>query len=737
MASPGSGEDRDVYPTKDALEAPRTRKSRRYGFACSRCKARKVRCSGDQPVCQNCQRFGDSCHWPSQSSTQSQLRDANSRIRDLEASIRDSMASSQRQEEGVQSANTAPTTSERRCPMMSNSGPTPSASPEDARTNSSLWFQVGIGQDGSLTYNGPTSRFHAGTLNEGVGNERQDSDQDILAAQYSVIDSVWMPLIFSQPVMRGAGVSREIGMALLDIYWTWLHPLHNCVYKPLMIMDLAFGGPYCSDFLLMCIFGLVGRHLSKHHPNFPDIGNGNEFLSRAKELLLQELSASKPSIPTIQGLLILGGRQSAMGNSSEGWLYTGMAIRMMEDIGLHLDITSLAKIERWTAAEKETRKRLYNSAYIWDKTLSLALGRSPSLTRAPYATDEILDKFDDEPPWRPVHAFEVVEPFPPSPIMNSSTFCAFCRIHEITTDMMLLFATPPGHDEFISKVGALDSRFQRWYDELSVVVLKISNPDSMAQSPPPHIVSLNLLYHTLRILIRRPFFASSDLLQRDHYLSDCEIHLRQIFAIHSLYSRTFPHRLMTYQVSYCIFIAASTEVQELSIASTKVRREEAAMRLAAAVKLLQNEAMHTPGIGRSLDTIRRLMCMGAKPGGNSERMESLNSSRVINTRQISQMSSGHDSESRVTQSGQDTQGLPSGNENLTPVTPRFPSENNTANTDTFSSLINTTTGFDMTDDFWPAWMDTGAGFHPEVMSWGWIENSQRAQGPAFGDQNWM
>lgn len=237
--------------------------------------------------------------------------------------------------------------------------------------------------------------------------------------------------------------------------------------------------------------------------------------------------------------------------------------------------------------------------------------------------------------------------------------------------------------------------------------------------------------------MRRPFFASSDLLQRDHYLSECNIHLRQIFAIHSLYSRTFPHRLMTYQVSYCIFIAASTEVQELSIASTKVRREEAAKRLGAAVKVLQNEAKHTPGIGRSLDTIRRLMCMGTKPGGSSERMEGLNSSRGTNSSQMPQLSSRRDSESQVTQSGRDTQELPSGNGHLTPVRLRFPSENNTPNIDTFSSLINTTTGFDITDDFGSAWMDTGAGFHPEVMSWGWIENSQRTQGHAFGDQNWM
>ena len=47
-------------------------------------------------------------------------------------------------------------------------------------------------------------------------------------------------------------------------------------------------------------------------------------MRKAKQLLLLEIEQPKPQIPTIQGLLILGGRQCAIGKSSEGWLYTGM-----------------------------------------------------------------------------------------------------------------------------------------------------------------------------------------------------------------------------------------------------------------------------------------------------------------------------------------------------------------------------------------------------------------------------
>lgn len=360
---------------------------------------------------------------------------------------------------------------------------------------SSLWFQVGIGEGGGVTYNGPTSRFHAVSLEENQLEDepaREGPDPghvETLRSQYALMDSVWLPLIAAKPFMGSTGVDTNAGMALLDIYWTWLHPLHNCVYRPSLVMDLALGGPYCSDFLLMCIFGLAARHLPEQNLGVHGVDRGDQFIARAKELLLEEMCKPTPSIPTIQGLLILSGRQCATGRSSEGWLYTGMAIRMMQDTGLHLDTTRLARLERWTPAETETRKRLYNSAYIWDKTLSLALGRPPTLTRAPWPNKEILDKFDDERLWRPVHASEVLETFSPSPAWNTSTFCAFCSLHEITTSVMMLFSNTKRTESFPLQIEDLDSQFRQWYESIHPT-LRIEDAASLGQSPPPHIVSL-------------------------------------------------------------------------------------------------------------------------------------------------------------------------------------------------------------------------------------------------------
>lgn len=72
------------------------------------------------------------------------------------------------------------------------------------------------------------------------------------------------------------------------------------------------------------IFAHACRHVKDDDPKFAAFERGKHFMHEAKQLLLLEMEEVKPKIPTIQGLLILGGRQCAIGKSSEGWLYTGM-----------------------------------------------------------------------------------------------------------------------------------------------------------------------------------------------------------------------------------------------------------------------------------------------------------------------------------------------------------------------------------------------------------------------------
>ena len=62
---------------------------------------------------------------------------------------------------------------------------------------------------------------------------------------------------------------------------------------------------------------------------------------------------------------------------------------MMTDIGLHLDYHRISKYEDVTPIELEARKRLGISAFLWDKLLSLTLGRPPTLPKLWISVEDI------------------------------------------------------------------------------------------------------------------------------------------------------------------------------------------------------------------------------------------------------------------------------------------------------------------------------------------------------------
>jgi hypothetical protein len=97
---------------------------------------------------------------------------------------------------------------------------------------------------------------------------------------------------------------------------------------------MASGGPYFTRLLLNAIFFSVAKF--SHRPEvYDDILDqktaGRRFLRRVKELLGEALDQS--SIPTIQAMLLLSSSLFALGQQSAAWLYNGIALQMLFDLG--------------------------------------------------------------------------------------------------------------------------------------------------------------------------------------------------------------------------------------------------------------------------------------------------------------------------------------------------------------------------------------------------------------------
>lgn len=106
--------------------------------------------------------------------------------------------------------------------------------------------------------------------------------------------------------------------------------------------------------------------------------------------LIQE---GQSTIPTIQTLLLLSAQESSRGNQTLAWLYSGMAFRLVEDMGINIDSQKFSGSVPLSDMDIEIRRRLFWSCYFYDKVISLYFGRSPSIRHTSVSPPQVMSKY--------------------------------------------------------------------------------------------------------------------------------------------------------------------------------------------------------------------------------------------------------------------------------------------------------------------------------------------------------
>jgi hypothetical protein len=134
-----------------------------------------------------------------------------------------------------------------------------------------------------------------------------------------------------------------------------------------------------------------------------------------------------------------------------------------------------------------------------------------------------VDDYTENDPWEPFYGSgtrrEATDrtSYPPQKGHMVSCFTALCKLSTILSTIMFEIygssfeqdshtSIPPREKHSSKNVSfiKISSAIQRWWVELPEVIrLNVKNLPNI--SPPLHIVSLNLLYHTTLILLHRPF----------------------------------------------------------------------------------------------------------------------------------------------------------------------------------------------------------------------------------------
>lgn len=156
-------------------------------------------------------------------------------------------------------------------------------------------------------------------------------------------------------------------------------------------------GPYYSHTLMNAMLSHSARWCKKNpeiRAQLQQYDDGELFSRQARTLLFEEVKSGQVKIPTVQTLLLLSAQECSYGNRTQAWLYSGMAFRLIEDMGICIDGQKYAGSVSLSDEDIEIRNRLFWSCYFWDKIISLYLGRSPTLQHSNVSPPQIMSKVD-------------------------------------------------------------------------------------------------------------------------------------------------------------------------------------------------------------------------------------------------------------------------------------------------------------------------------------------------------
>lgn len=275
-------------------------------------------------------------------------------------------------------------------PLSTRDSPLQQVPSPDHDVDLSVQFHgLQLEENGPIAFHGLTSFFQLPSCNANLflfSRQSRIMDSD---SRERLIKCAWRESNFEQ--YRQV---KEPFKYLLASYWCWTQPLFNFIYRPAFTRDFP-SGPYFSTALYNAVLshsvGQCKEDALLREQLYPYQG-GTQFLNAAISEALEDLGKGEASIPLVQTLLLLSVQHCDQGNTTQAWLYSGMAFRLVEDMGICVDGRNYACATKLSEEDIEIRSRLFWSCYLWEKILCLYLGRAPSIRKSPSSPPQIMCK---------------------------------------------------------------------------------------------------------------------------------------------------------------------------------------------------------------------------------------------------------------------------------------------------------------------------------------------------------
>ncbi|KAM5359887.1 hypothetical protein ACJZ2D_014142 [Fusarium nematophilum] len=576
---------------------PRSR--RRAVEACSFCRRRKIKCDGQRPTCVNCQTYGQDCVYEpvaevaKEAGRERHLRRRRNTSNDTGAGVR-------RRTRSARDKTAGSSVAEGNVPATEGSLSSIGDGDMDKGALETGVARVLVSANGVSSYHGRTSALF----------EDNTQERTIVAEQYPRMPDNWVErglvaeaarqrqmeeLNFRQGKLDFDGVDPDLGMHLLSLHWNRQHHSFLITYRPAFMRDMACNGPYFSKLLLNAIY--FGA--SKFSPRLEVRKDPNDVRTagwRYRERALLQMTNS---------LFALGDERSA------AWLYSGLAFRMLTDLGIHVDLTST---QRFSDEDLEIRRRVFWGAFVVDKIQSLYQGRPVSLEDTDALVPiKFLDTYEELEHWQPFAYSSPTSSFLGSPAYSVSTFTCLCKLSITMSDILSCIYTERSSNqsagELASMLDSLQVKLDKWYGSLPGHLQFDPTKSGDSAVPPPHVFSLHAMYNVLVILLHRPFVADGHLYSTSRSISvdslmKCASAASSISSLLRAYHRAFSVRRAPYLISYATYVAATIHSR---IAARRGRDSTAHANLATCLAVFKENQETNSAVRKAAIVVERLM----------------------------------------------------------------------------------------------------------------------------------
>lgn len=403
-------------------------------LTCRKCRSRKIRCDGGSPACGICLAYGDECHYDKPPSL-SQMAAMEAIISDLKCKNEELKSSIDR--------------------LKGNQSIEKSVGQELNNFSEQLFLQ-------------DLSREHK------MINGNQPIIKEVLETSSS---SSWKSFVLESCAMH-LQLSTETVKHLFDTHWTWVHATFMFIPKLAFFQDAVGGGEHFSPLLLNTIC-LHSTRFTEHHLR-------NQLHLRTKMMVGQDLQ-NTPTIAYLQALLQLSAHEFGRGFVSLAWMYSGMAYRL----GIELGIADEVKCDQLDFSELRRikfRQQISWSCYLWDKIMSLYLGRMPTQLDLP-SYDPSFACLEEENELWPPRECEVKlkdSSFKRVPSLRIACFENFCKLAVIMSDILVnVYGNKASSSNVSTFLSQTQLKLENWRSQ-SMPQLRIEADAEIC--PPPHVV---------------------------------------------------------------------------------------------------------------------------------------------------------------------------------------------------------------------------------------------------------